>query len=170
MARLKKTMGSPDSPCVRSIRQLMATQSKSTIARWCLDYARNEILPIYEKAYPGDTRGREALAGAELWLAGSVKLPLVKKLILEAHAAAREAEDTPAAQAAMRAAAHAASVIHVASHALGIVYYGSCALVYDRLGLMESNETYEKAAALECARMEAALEAISVLAGQHPAR
>lgn len=162
MANLRKMLGSPESDYIVSIRKLMETQSKSTIARWCIDYARAEILPIYKKTYPEDTRGEAALAAAELWLNGELKLPRVKRLILSAHAAAREAEQHPAAQAAMRAVAQAASVIHVPSHALGLVYYGTGALAYERLGINESNETYEHAAAADCYRMEESLRAVSV--------
>lgn len=162
MAKLRKMLGRTDSTYVVSIRRLMETQSKTTIAHWCLDYARTEILPIYKKAYPQDLRGDAALDGAKLWLAGEAKLPYVKKLILQAHAAAREADANPAAQAAIRAVAQSASVVHVVSHALGIVHYGCCALVYDRLGLLESDEVYEDAAAVECAKMEQSLQSSAV--------
>lgn len=158
MAALRKTLGNSDSPYVVSIRALMATQSKATVARWCLDYARRYLLPIYKKSFPADTRGEEVLLGAELWLAGAVKLPVVKPLILAAHAAAREADGDPAAQAAIRAVAHAASVIHSVRHALGIIHYGTAALAYDQLGLEESRETYDQFAAREAARMEEALQ------------
>lgn len=46
-------MGSYDAPCIRSLLQLMESQSKETIARWCLGYAEAEILPIFEKRCPG---------------------------------------------------------------------------------------------------------------------
>jgi hypothetical protein len=60
-----------------------------------------KIVPIYEKTYPNDKRPMNALNAANEWLAGNVKLPVVKNIILnECHAAAREAEANPAAQAA----------------------------------------------------------------------
>lgn len=160
MARLRKTLSNAQAPYAVSIRQLLETQSKAAAARCCLDYARSELLPVYLNYYPEDQRGQAALNAAELMLTGQIKLPAVKKLILEAHAAAREAEDNPPAQAAIRAVAHAASVVHSARHAMGIVYYGSCALVYERLGLDKTDEEYDAAAALECSRMEQALQAL----------
>ena len=154
MNRLRKMLGRTDSPYVVSFRRLLDAQSKPVVAQWCIDYARNQILPIFKKAYPQDDRGDAALNAATLWLVGEVKLPVVRKQILNAHTAAREAAQDPAAAAAMRAVAQSASVVHVVSHALGIVHYGCCALVYDRLGLTESDEVYEDAAARECAKME----------------
>ena len=168
MAKLRKMLGSPNSLYVVSIRQLMETQSKTTLAQWCLDYARTEVLPIYKKAYPEDTRGELALDAAARWLTGELKLPQVKKQILSAHGAAREAEGDPAAQAAMRAVAQASSVIHVPSHALGLVYYGTAALAYAHLGINQSEETYDQAAAKASSRMEESLRSVSVKDELHP--
>ncbi len=58
---------------------------------------------------------------------------MAKKVILDAHAAAREAEANPAAQAAARAIGQAASTIHSATHSLGLPLYGSLAIAYDRI-------------------------------------
>lgn len=106
MAYLRKTLGSADASYVRSLMALMETQSKATLIRWCVCYARANILPIYEQAYPCDGRPRQSLDAAEAWLAGAIRFPMARKLILQAHAAAREASDHPAAQAAARAAAY----------------------------------------------------------------
>jgi len=47
----------------------------------------------------------------------------VKKVILyECHAAARELNNNPVAQAAARACGQAASAIHVQTHALGLAF------------------------------------------------
>lgn len=162
MQKVRKMLGKAYSPYIVSLMRLIETQSKITIARWCIDYAQKEILPIYQKAYPHDLRGIRALDAANRWLAGELKLPEVKALILEAHAAAREAEGTPAAQAAMRAVGQAASVVHVATHSLGLAFYGAAAIAYDRVGLGETPEVYDRIAAQECAKMEAALGEIAV--------
>ena len=111
---------------------------------------------------------------------GLNKLPYVKSIILnEAHAAAREAEDKPAAQeaedkpaaqAAARAVGQAASCIHTPAHSLGIVFYGAAALAYDRVGVDESPETYDRIAKEVCADMEAALRAAAAENEPDPAR
>ena len=170
MAALRKMLGKADSTYILSLMALIETQSKETIARWCLDYAEQELLPIYQKAYPEDGRGAAALAAARLWLAGEVKLPAVKQKILEAHAAAREAEEMPSAQAAIRAMGQAASIVHVVSHSLGLAFYGAAAIAYDRVGLDQRPEVYDEIAAEECAKMQAALAAIAVESEPNPAK
>ena len=101
-----------------------------------------------------------ALTAARAWMDGRVKLPEVKRIILsECHAAAREAEDHPAAQAAARTCGHAASCIHTPTHALGLAFYGAAAIAYDRVGVNETPDVYDRIAAEECSKMEAALRA-----------
>ena len=167
----RKTLGAADSPQVLSLIKLIRTQSRETIADWCMDYAEKYILPIYEKHCPGDERLHHALLAARDWMKGLNQLPYVKNIILkEAHAAAREAEDKPAAQAAARAVGQAASCIHTPAHSLGIVFYGAAALAYDRVGVDESPETYDRIAKEICADMEAALRAAAAENEPNPAR
>lgn len=163
MPKARKTIGSVDAPYIASLKALMRTQSKETIARWCLDYTEQNILPIFERTCPGDARPRMALEASRRWFQGEIKLPQVKRIILdECHAAARECEDRPAAQAAARACGQAAACCHAPTHALGIVFYGAAAIAYDRVGCGGTPATYEAIAAGECAQMEAALRAIAV--------
>ena len=162
MAYLRKTLGRPDAPYVQSLMALMQTQSKATLIRWCVAYARENILPIYERAYSADGRPRQALDAAEAWLRGTLQFPLARKLILQAHAAAREAANHPAAQAA--------SSIHVPSHALGLAFYGAAAVAYDRFGLGEPAAAYEGIAAAYISDMEAALRKAAVPNEPNPAR
>ncbi|MDR1630948.1 MAG: hypothetical protein LBS36_12180 [Oscillospiraceae bacterium] len=170
MKKLRKMLGSADSPHILSLMRLIETQSKTTIANWCIDYAQKEILPIYETAFPDDSRPRDAITAAREWLAGNLKLPAVKKLILDAHAAAREAEDHPAAQAAARTAGQAAACVHTPTHSLGLSFYGAAAIAYSRVGLNESDVVYEQIAAEETAKMESALRAVAVENEPNPAK
>jgi hypothetical protein len=164
-------LGSADSPYILSLMALIQTQNKKTIADWCMDYAETHVLPIYEKHCPGDERPRHALQAARDWLQGLVKLPFVKNIILnEAHAAAREGEDNPIAQAAARAVGQAASSIHTPTHSLGVAFYGAAAIAYDRAGLEESQETYDRIASEVCADMEAALREAAVENEPDPAK
>ncbi len=160
--KLRKMLGSYDSEYIISLMRLIETQSKTTIVNWCIDYAEKNILAIYENAYPCDGRPRAALEGARDWLAGKIKLPAAKKLILDAHSAAREAEDKPGAQAAARAAGQAASSIHMPAHSLGIAFYGSAAIAYDRIGTEAALEVYEQIAKEVCMAMETDLRAVAV--------
>ena len=152
-----------NAPYIQSLMALIETQSKLTLANWCIDYCYKNILPIYEGAYPSDPRCRNALDAAGQWLAGQVKLPYVKNIILnECHVAAREAEATPAAQAAARTCGQAAATIHAPTHCLGLALYGALAVAYATLGESAPWERLLEVAALECGKMEAALSAIAV--------
>jgi len=169
--KLRKMLGDWREPCAQSLMRLMETQSKATLAKWALEYAREHILSIYAKEYPVDRRPEAALIAAQRWLAGEIKLPEAKGIILnECHAAAREVAASPATQAAARACGQAASVIHAPTHSLGLYFYGSAAKAYDQLGLDASQEAYDAFAREECARLEAALREIAVEDEPNPAK
>jgi hypothetical protein len=147
------------------------TQSKATIAGWCLDYCERHILPVFEKRRPGDTRPRTALNASRDWFEGKKKLPEVRNIILnECHAAARELDGDPAAQAAARACGQAAACFHAPTHSLGLAFYGAAAIAYDRAGPNETDETYDQIAAHECAKMEAALREVYIENEPNPAK
>lgn len=136
-----------------------------------MNYAEAFILPIFEKECPGDERPRMALEASRRWFEGKAKLAEVKQIILhECHAAARELDNKPAAQAAARACGQAAACFHTPTHSLGIAFYGAAAIAYDRVGTDEKPEIYDQIAAEECAKMEAALRAVAVEAEQNPAK
>ena len=169
--KIRKTLGDVNAPPATALRDLIDTQSKDTIRKWCLDYAEAKILPLFEKHCPGDARPRNAVNAARGYLEGKVKFPVVKNTILnECHAAAREAEGTPAAQAAARACGQAAATIHTPTHSIGLALYGALAAAYDRLGIDAAWEALLPAAAEECAAMEAALRAVAVENEPNPAK
>ena len=170
VAELRKTLGKFNSPYIVSLMRLIETQSKQTILEWCVGYCETVILPVYQQAVPGDVRPEEALMAARRWMQDEIKLPEAKKYILAAHAAAREAEGNPAAQAAARAIGQAASAIHAATHSLGMAFYGAAALAYSRLGVAESAAVYNSEAAKVCADMEKALRALAVENEDNPAK
>ena len=169
--KTRKMLGAAEDPHILALMRQIETQSKETLAKWCLDYAQAVLLPLYEERCPGDLRPRHAVEAARDWLAGKVKLPHVKQVILkEAHAAAREREDDPAAQAAARAVAQAASSIHSATHALGIAFYGAAAIAYHRLGTGASPEAYAAIAKEQGEELLASLVAVSVENEPHPVK
>ncbi|MCL2072073.1 MAG: hypothetical protein FWH07_07575 [Oscillospiraceae bacterium] len=169
--KLRKMLGKADSPYILSLMQLIETQSKATIANWCMDYCEEHILPIFEKHCPDDKRPHMAISASRGWFEGKKKLPEVKKIILhECHAAARELDRNPAAQAAARACGQASACFHTPTHSLGLAFYGVAAIAYDRVGIAESVEIYDLIAAEECAKMEAALKAVAVENESNPAK
>jgi len=170
MPKHRKMLSDWDAPYIQSLVQLIETQSKVTLANWCISYCEAHILPIYEKHCPDDARPRNALYVAREWLDGKIKLPQAKVIILDCHAAARELENNPTAQACARAIGQCASSIHSASHCLGIALYGTLAVAYAKLGVDTPWAELEAFAAAECGRMEAALRAVAVENEPNPAK
>jgi hypothetical protein len=169
--KLRKTFGGVNAPSTAALMRLIETQSKSTVANWTLDYAEQKILPLFERHCPNDERPAHAIIAAREWLDGKVKLPYVKNIILnECHAAAREQDDNPVAQAAARAIGQSAGSIHAAPHSLGLYFYAAAAVVYDRLGLNASETGYEAVAEEVCADYTAALRAVAVENEPNPAQ
>lgn len=170
MAKHRKMLSDWEAPYIQSLVRLAETQSKATLANWCIDYSESRLLPIYEAEYPDDLRPRKAIIAARDWLSGRIKLPQAKAYILECHVAAREAAENPSVQAAARAIGQSASAIHSASHCVGLALYGALAAAYDALGIDADWRELERFATQECGRMEAALRAVAVENEPNPAK
>jgi hypothetical protein len=169
--RLRKMLGDVNAPSVVTLRELIDTQSKDTIRNWCLLYAESKILPIFEKHCPGDDRPRNAINAAHDYLDGKVKFPIVKDIILnECHAAARELDSNPAAQAAARAVGQGSAVVHTLTHSLGLFFYAAAAVAYDRVGIDANEDTYTKIAEEVCLDYIAALRCVAVEDEPNPAK
>jgi len=170
MPKARKMLSDWEAPYLRSLMKLIETQSKATLAFWAVDYSERVLLPIFHRYCPDDLRPQNALRAARDWLAGAIKLPQAKSVILECHATAREADGNPAVQAAARAIGQSSSTIHSARHCIGLALYGALAVAYDRLGTEASWELVLRCAAEECGRMEAALRAVRVENEPNPAK
>jgi hypothetical protein len=164
-------LGDVNAPSAVALRNLIDTQSKDTIRKWCLNYAEDKILPIYEKHCPGDSRPRNAVNAARNYIDGKVKFPAVKNIILnECHAAARELDANPAAQAAARAVGQGTAVVHTLTHSLGLFFYAAAAVAYDRVGLEATDDVYAQIAEEVCLGYMDALQAIAVTNEPNPAK
>jgi len=171
MPKYRKMLSDIDAPYIQSLMRLIETQSKTTLAHWCIDYSYDKMLPIYEKQNPNDSRCRNALDAAKAWLEGKVKLPYVKNIILnECHAAARESDANPAAQAAARTCGQASATIHAPTHSLGLALYGALAVAYNTLGVDAPWDSLVEVAEAECKVMEAALREVAVDNEPNPAK
>lgn len=159
-----------DAPYIQALVKLIETQSKATLAWWAVNYAGQVMLPIWSKYVPEDLRPHQALNAARAWLSAEIKLPQAKPLILECHAAARDAEANPAAQTAARAIGQSASTIHSARHCIGLALYGALAVAYDTLGTDAPWEQLEQCAAGECGRMLDTLCLVAVKNEPNPAK
>lgn len=171
MAKLRKMLGSIDNQYIISLRGLIETQSKSTLANWAIDYAENHFICIYEKAHDGnDLRLRNVVAAAKEYLNGAKKLNEVKPLLKEASQIAKEAEGNPIAQAAARAVAVACATIQTPTNALGFVFYGAAAVVYEEVGLLENSQTYDDLASEEFEKILKSLQEVAIPNEEKPAK
>lgn len=170
MRKARKALSNLNAPYLTSLKALIETQSKETLVNWCVEYSEKHLLPLYGRHVPADPRPAAALTAARTWMAGKIKLPEAKAAILACHAAARESEGEPAAQAAARAIGQSASSIHSARHCIGLALYGALALAYEELGPETDWALVEAFAAAECLRMEQALRTEAVENEAHPAK
>ncbi len=82
------------------------------------------VLPLFEHERPHDRRPNLAIKAIKAWANGKKKLRMaeVRKLSLDAHAAARACESDSATFAA-RAAGQAVATWHVPTHAMAVPKY-----------------------------------------------
>ena len=110
------------------------TADQRNLAAWSLACAER-VLPLFERVRPDDPRPRHALEVGRRWVeTGEFSMPIIRSASLGAHAAAKEATNSPAACAAAHAAGQAVATAHVAQHAYGGAYYALKALAADSDG------------------------------------
>ncbi|WP_291649726.1 putative immunity protein [Clostridium sp.] len=170
MSKVRKMLGKADSPYIVSLMRLIETQSKNTIVKWCNDYAREHVLPIYEKDYPEDSRLKNSLNAVNEYLEGNIKLTEAKKVIKEVQVAAREAEGNHAAQAAARAIGATTTTINTITSSLGLAFYGAAAIAYSSIGVNANSDVYDEIASIECKNMEDALRKVAIIDEPNPAK
>jgi len=118
--------GWPSSPTMRDLRFVaehrggpLKKELHSRLMEWAIACAEH-ILPLYPRELDG--RLKHALAVARKWAEGEVPTGAAMKASLEAHAAARESEDSVAV-AVSRSIGQAVATAHMADHSLGAAWY-----------------------------------------------
>ncbi|MDR0271774.1 MAG: hypothetical protein LBI27_00445 [Clostridiales bacterium] len=168
--KLRKMLGDVNSVSAVALRELIDTQSRETIRKWCINYSEAKILPIFEKYSAGETRPRNALNAARDVMDGKAKLAAVKSIIGECQSAAKELDANPTAQAAARAIGCGAGIVQTLTHSLGLFFYAAAAIAYDRVGLDASDEEYAAIAEEVCIGYTNALREIAVENEPNPAK
>ncbi|HET6963945.1 MAG TPA: hypothetical protein VFH58_04175 [Acidimicrobiales bacterium] len=107
--------------------QTLSLADRQQAAVWAADCAER-VLGLFEAEAPADRRPREAIAGLRAFARGELRVWPARSLAGEAHAAARDIRDKPAAVAAARAAGQAAATAHMGAHALGAAAYAARAV------------------------------------------
>jgi len=111
----------------KPIAELAGQADHKILAIWAADCAER-ALPLFEKIRPDDTRPRKAIVGIREWVrTGVFRMADVRRISLEAHAAAREVQEYDAARSAARAAGQAMATAHVPAHAIAAAIYAATA-------------------------------------------
>ncbi|MDR1531882.1 MAG: hypothetical protein LBS62_06815 [Clostridiales bacterium] len=170
--KLRKMLGlGIDAPETLALMRLIETQSKATIGKWSVGFSESRVLPIWEKRRPGDPRARTALNLCRGFLEGEVKLAEVKRYKRECGSVVHEFDSDPVTLAAARVIFEAAiQSVYSPTGSLGLLWYASAAIAYDRLGVNESEEAYDVVSAEVCEDYTAALRAIAVENEPNPAK
>lgn len=142
MATLRKMLGDINSEECIALMHLIETQSKRTLERWTIYYAREHYASIFQSIGSSEERLLEILQHCEQYVEGTITLKEVKPELKEAAQIARDCKD-PILQATARSIATACSVIQTPTNALGFLFYGAAAKAYHALGLEASRDVYD---------------------------
>ncbi len=127
LKKKNKILFSRDSECLQELKMLIEQQKHRTLVMWALDCAKVPLAQ-FEGKYPQELRPRQALELCEDWSRGKIKMPVAKRAILDAHAVAKEIDDSVYG-ALCHAIGHAGATVHVETHALGLPFYELTAIV-----------------------------------------
>lgn len=129
LKKRNKMLFSRDSQCLQELIKLIQLQNHRTLVMWALDCAKL-TLEQFEAKYPDEGRPRTCLELCETWARGKIKMPMAKRAILDAHAVAKEIDDSVYG-ALCHAIGHAGATVHVETHALGLPIYELSAIVLE---------------------------------------
>ena len=140
LKRKNQILFSKDSEFLQDLILLIQNQSHRTLALWAFDLAEESIATLAKK-YPCEHRPQEALDAAKNWAAGTIKMRLAQRKILDCHAYAKELtckEDI----AICHAIGQACSVVHTPGPAIGYPIYDLTSIVL-RHGIENCSEAVE---------------------------
>ena len=129
-----------DSEFLQDVALLLHHQEHRAAVLWAFDFAAESVCWL-EKRYPGEERPGRALQAARDWAAGTVKMPLAQRAILDCHALAKEISDR-ADQAVCPAVGQACALVHTAGHAMGYPLYDLTSILF-RLGMEDGVKAVE---------------------------
>lgn len=127
LKRKNMVLFSRDSLLLQELNSIMQQQSHQVLILWAMELAQETVNSLAEK-YPTDNRPASALEAAKVWAAGSIKMPMAQRAILDCHAMAKELSSMEDI-ALCHAVGQACSVVHTAGHALGYPIYELTAIV-----------------------------------------
>lgn len=127
MKRKNQILFTQNSDFLADLTVLIQQQNHRTLVLWAFEFADEMVTFMLEK-YPNEHRLESALFLSKEWAAGKVKMPMAKRAILNAHAAAKEMS-IPEDIALCHSVGQACSVVHTRRHAMGFPIYELTSLV-----------------------------------------
>lgn len=162
MAKLRRMLGNINDEIIVELMRVIETQSKETISLWAVNYVEQNILNIYEKESNSDLRLREVIISTKEYLRGNMKLKEIKEALRKVKTIPKEVEENPVAQASARAILTACATIQTPTNALGFTFYSVAAIVYNKVGVKEKVETYDKLAVNEFVKVLESLQEVAI--------
>ena len=123
----RQILFSKDDDEIAFLIHLTNEMPKKAVVLWALELAEDAAKQL-ETKYPFEKRPKTALTLARMWAAGEIKMPAVKKAILDCHAAAKEIA-SGADAARCHAVGQACGTVHTTGHAAGFPVYDLTALI-----------------------------------------
>lgn len=170
MAKLRKMLGDIKGEECVNLMNLIETQSHATLANWAINYAEENYLSIFPEEAPQGDSLKSAIAACREYLEGEKSLKDIKPYLKAAAETARNISDNPIAQAAARAVSTACAVVQTPTNSLGFLFYGAAAYAYNKLGLSDAAENYDKAAKEELQKAFESLKKVSAPNEENPAK
>ena len=93
MAKLRKMLNNIELPCLQSQMRLIETQSRLTISSWCIGYAEEVFLPLWEEYFPKNDSCRNAINAAKACNNHEIDLKQAKRYIMECRKVAQATTD-----------------------------------------------------------------------------
>ena len=148
MGKLRKMLGDIHSEECTELMALIGSQSKQRLGFWAISYAKSAYLPILQIRNSELSQFENAVALCEEYLEGKYSPAQIKSVLRELRQLAAGIQD-PISQAAARAVSTACAAIQTPSNAFGFLLYGAAATAYQRAGLEQSQNIYDRLAAEE---------------------
>ena len=117
-----------DHPLSVEIDRLARSSEHRVLAIWAAECAER-VLPLFENEFLDDERPRMAVEKLREWArTGEFHMAEVRRVSLNAHAAARLAPEGSAARFAARACGQAMATAHVPTHSIAAAWYAAKAV------------------------------------------
>lgn len=152
-----------------SLMRTIETQSKITLLKWSVEYAKDRYFPLLESDFKIVPLIEETLQKTDDYIEGKVTLNDVKNSIRELRKSISSIKE-PVSQAAAKAIVTACGVITAPANSLGFIFYGAAAYAYSRAGIKESAEIYDALAEEEMKNALESLRAASVKDEENPVK